>query len=250
MAGKAKSNKLYTLTEVSTKTGISMPTLQRYKKAYQSRIPSEGQGRTQKYPEDALKVFEALKEENLKRRGRPKKAASAAAAPKKPARKAGRKPKAAKAAKAPRAAKSSSSSGLLTLTAISKRTGISYPTLLRYVRAHLSRIPHEGEGRARRFPAEAIAVFESIRDETGKRRGGRKAGSTKKAASPKQAAASKPAGRRAAKGSAKKVAASASNNGNMAVRMQALEKAHRDLVKEISKLHKAVQKPIQLVVKR
>src|SRR5258707_12345765 len=84
--------KLYTLSEVSQHTGISMPTLQRYKKTYQGRIPSQGQGRKQRYPEHALPVFEELRTENAGRRGRPRKDAAAApstrstAAKRKPAR--------------------------------------------------------------------------------------------------------------------------------------------------------------------
>src|SRR5215212_9858123 len=69
--------KLYTLSEISQRTGISMPTLQRYKKMYQSRIPAEGKGRKQRYPEDSLPVFEQLRVENAGRRGRPRKDASA-----------------------------------------------------------------------------------------------------------------------------------------------------------------------------
>ena len=45
-----------------------MPTLQRYKKLYQDRIPSEGQGRKQRYPESALPVFDVIKNENVGRR--------------------------------------------------------------------------------------------------------------------------------------------------------------------------------------
>ena len=70
---RAAAKKLLTLTEVSKRTKISMPTLQRYKKLYQSRIPSEGQGRKQRYPETALAVFLQLKKENIGRRGRPRK---------------------------------------------------------------------------------------------------------------------------------------------------------------------------------
>src|SRR6186713_740206 len=69
--------KLYTLSEISSRTGISMPTLQRYKKMYQSRIPAEGKGRKQRYPEESLPVFEQLRVENAGRRGRPRKDASA-----------------------------------------------------------------------------------------------------------------------------------------------------------------------------
>lgn len=38
--GDSADEKLYTLSEISTQTGISMPTLQRYKKMYQDRLPS------------------------------------------------------------------------------------------------------------------------------------------------------------------------------------------------------------------
>src|SRR5262245_14120942 len=70
-------DKLYTLSEISQRTGISMPTLQRYKKTYQDRIPSVGQGRKQRYPENALPVFDEIKNENAGKRGRPRKDASA-----------------------------------------------------------------------------------------------------------------------------------------------------------------------------
>src|SRR3954466_5124770 len=78
--GDSADEKLYTLSEISQKTNISMPTLQRYKKLYQGRIPSVGTGRKQRYPESALPVFDELRNENIGRRGRPRKAASAAAA--------------------------------------------------------------------------------------------------------------------------------------------------------------------------
>jgi hypothetical protein len=59
----------YTLAEVSQQTGISLPTLQRYKREHQARIPSVGTARQQRYPESALPVFQAIKSEN--KRGRP-----------------------------------------------------------------------------------------------------------------------------------------------------------------------------------
>lgn len=54
----------------------------------------------------------------------------------------------------------------LTLKDISERLGIAYPTVARYAAKFPERIPHEGEGRQRRFPHEAIAVFEQIRKES------------------------------------------------------------------------------------
>jgi hypothetical protein len=252
--------KLYTLSEISQRTGISMPTLQRYKKSYQGRLPSVGSGRKQRYPEHALPVFEEIRTENAGRRGRPRKSAAAGAprgarkpgrpgrrpgrAGKRPAAAAGRRAGAAgrragaaaragrrpagrrpgrpagaaarrarpaarrgrppgraaaarpgrprKAAAGPgrprraagrvgrpagsgrRAAggKRRGTEGLLTLTAISKTTGISYPTLVRYVRLYSNRLPHAGQGRARRFYPEAVEVFRSLRQQSG--RGGRR----------------------------------------------------------------------------
>src|SRR5260370_33810806 len=90
--------KLFTLSEISQRTGISMPTLQRYKKTYQDRLPSVGAGRKQRYPEHALPVFAELRSENAGRRGRPRKTAagtgsgSASATPKRrPGRPAGKR---------------------------------------------------------------------------------------------------------------------------------------------------------------
>jgi hypothetical protein len=187
-----QQNKLLTLSEVSRRTRISMPTLQRYKKTYQQRIPSFGTGRKQRYPEHALAVFEQLKSENAKRRGRPRKNAVSEPRPvaargrrgaparrrpgrprrvgRPPLRRAGarRGPGRPPRGAAPRAKRG----GLLTLTQIGKTTGISYPTLVRYVRLYSDRLPHEGEGRKRRFYPAAVPVFRELRAQSG--RGGRR----------------------------------------------------------------------------
>lgn len=187
--------KLYTLSEIAKLTGVSMPTLQRYKKLYQDRIPSVGEGRRQRYPESSLPVFNELKIENAGRRGRPRKDASAPAAQGRgrkpaarkssgaarparvaraaqPAARRGRPPAAArrgqKGAGAPRRGARGGKEGLLTLTQISKETGISYPTLVRYVRLHSDRLPHEGTGRSRRFYPKAVEVFRLLRQESGR----------------------------------------------------------------------------------
>jgi hypothetical protein len=252
----AAEAKLFTLSEVSQRTGISMPTLQRYKKTYQDRIPSVGTGRKQRYPEHSLPVFEELRTENAGKRGRPRKGASTGAAVvsaaaagrrrgttrraagargtgRKPGRPAGARPAAAaparrgrppgrpkakpaagrrgaagaarttravrggtrgRAAAATGAAGSKRSSGLLTLTEISKTTGISYPTLVRYVRLYSDRLKHEGKGRARRFFPEAVDAFRTLRQESsrgGRRRAGARKGSTgaRRGRPPKAAAA-------------------------------------------------------------
>jgi hypothetical protein len=202
-AEQAGGDRLYTLSEVSQRTGISMPTLQRYKKLYQGRIPAVGKGRKQRYPERALPVFQDLKRENAGKRGRPRKDAgrgAAAAGPRAGAKRAGA-PRAAGARKsaskrgrpaaaAPAAkrrgrppgrpaasARGPRSGNLLTLTRISKDTGISYPTLVRYVKLYSHRLPSEGTGRSRRFYPEAVGVFRELRAEGG--RGGRRKGTAK-----------------------------------------------------------------------
>lgn len=230
---------LLTLSEVSKRTNISMPTLQRYKKLYQRRIPSVGKGRKQRYPEAALAVFAEIKNENVGRRGRPRKDAGAAKA------KPGRKPKAAKAEGRGRkaAAKKSTRGGrkaaapvaaaaggdLLTLTEISKRTKISYPTLVRYVKLYLKQIPHEGSGRRRRFHPEAVEVFTRLRGESGRgRKPGRKAGAGRKAAVP----------------------AAAAGDATLDRRVQSLEKSYDSLEKQIRKLIKSLEKPLRVTVAR
>ena len=213
---------LLTLSEVSKRTGISMPTLQRYKKEYQSRIPSEGKGRKQRYPESALPVFEELKRENIARRGRPRKGA---AGKRKPRAKAagskrgagpGRKPAAgARGAGRPK--------GLLTLTEIGKRTGISYPTLTRYVKLHLRAIPHEGTGRSRRYHSQAVEVFSKLRAQSGRGR--------------------KPGGGRRAAGGGRPAAAAAGGDGRLAQRVRSLEKA-------VNELTRLVGRPIKVTLSR
>jgi hypothetical protein len=299
-AGQAtgSAEKLYTLSEISQRTGISMPTLQRYKKTYQARIPSVGTGRKQRYPEAALPVFGELRSENAGRRGRPRKDASArptaagaaktagakgrggrtgrgvgrprrttrAAAAAAPARtgRTGRGPGRPAARRGPgrppgraatrrtaaatgrgrrtagtqrrggagagratagrrgaAGARGGRSAGLLTLTRISELTGISYPTLVRYVRLYSDRLPHEGKGRARRFHQAAVEVFRRLRQESG--RGGRRKGSTTGAGR----------GRGAGAGA---------REGLLARQLRALEKSQQTLEKKFRTFARDVQK--------
>jgi DNA-binding transcriptional MerR regulator len=223
MAAEASGSgdNLYTLTEVASKTGISMPTLQRYKKSYQSRIPSVGKGRKQRYPEAALPVFEQLKQENIGRRGRPRKSAEAKA----PVRRGGARGK--KQAAAPAAKEKG---GLLPLTAIAEKTGISYPTLVRYVKLHGDRIPSEGKGRSRRYHPDAIAVFKELRAESPRGRRAKKA-----AGAPRRAAAAP---------------AAAGGGGDLGRRVGSLEKSQASLEKRIKELIKQLNKPLKVTINR
>ena len=233
-AKKTSAGDVLTLTEVSARTGISMPTLQRYKKLYQARIPSQGKGRKQRYPVEALKVFEEIKQENIGRRGRPRK--DAKPAPKAPARKAAAKKRTgtAKARKAPakkaasaarKAPAKKAESGLLTLAEIGRRTGISYPTLSRYVKQHSRRLKSKGTGRARRFYEEAVSVFEELRAQSGR---GPKAGAAKKGRRPVKARTSR------AKARTTKAAASGTDV-ELTKRVAALEKQLKALERKLSR---------------
>jgi hypothetical protein len=273
--------KLYTLSEISNKTGISMPTLQRYKKLYQDRIPAEGRGRKQRYPDSALPVFDQIRNENLGRRGRPRKDPNAprpAAGSKRPAAKgrpaaaaapakagaargaAGRRGASKRAAAAPapapargrgrgpgrKAAASGGGTGkLMTLTQISEDTGISYPTLVRYVRLHGDRLPHEGKGRGRRFYPQAVDMFRELRSESG--RGGRKPNAANTA---KAAKASAPTGKRRGRppgsGAGARAAAAASSvaasvEGGLHKRLKAIEKSQESLEKKFRGFVKSLQ---------
>lgn len=239
--------KLLTLTEVANRTKISMPTLQRYKKLYQERIPSEGEGRKQRYPEEALAVFLQLKKENIGRRGRPRKnaprPAGAPPAAKKPAKKAakgkpGRKP----AAKKPAAKKADD--GLLTLTQVQRMSGISYPTLLRYVGKFSDDIPHQGSGRSRRFPREAVAVFKKIRSQSKRGRKPKAKSAKAAAARPAASAAAKATGRR--RGRPPKVI----DPADLLARINELEKSQRKLERLCAKQQKQIEKPFRVVLAR
>jgi predicted DNA-binding transcriptional regulator AlpA len=247
---ESPQGKLYTLSEISQRTGISMPTLQRYKKMYQDRIPAEGKGRKQRYPDSALPVFDQIRRENLGRRGRPPKnpnAPRAASVAKRgpgrprttppaaaPRRRPGRKPLSRLAGLRGRGRKAAAPArgNLLTLTQISETTGISYPTLVRYVRMHADRLPHEGKGRARRFYPAAVEVFRQLRQESG--RGGRRKGSGAKAAAP----VTRGRGRR---GRPPATAAASSADSGMQQRLRAIEKNQEELERKLRGLVKNLQ---------
>lgn len=230
--GNRGNGELLTLTEVSNRTGISMPTLQRYKKEYQNRIPSVGRGRKQRYPVESLEVFEQLKAENIKRRGRPRRDAGA----KSGAASGGGNGRRARASKPAKAA-AAGGGDLLTLTEIGERTGISYPTLVRYVKLHGDEIPSEGEGRRRRYYPEAVAVFQRLRSESGRGRkpkGGRGAGTPARAAS----------------GGASPASGGGGGDGKLSQRVASLERTQERLERQIQEMIQLVRKPITVTVQR
>lgn len=167
-AAAAGKKNLLTLGELARRAGVSMATAQRYKRLYQDRVPSEGEGRKQRYPVAAVKVFRDLKKERIANR-----AAGRRKSPKKPAKAA------------------SSGTALLTLSSISSQTNISYPTLQRYVKLFSDRIPHEGVGRKRRYHPDSVAVFRQLRAESRPGRKPKAGGQVKATAAPKARQAKK-----------------------------------------------------------
>ena len=260
MARKSKSAKqaeLMTLTEVHRRTKISMPTLQKYKKKHAGRIPSVGEGRTQRYPEEALAVFEQIKEENVARRGRPKAASDTkkAAKGKGTKRRSSRKKRTAKASvKAAEASPADTAAPaepeLLSLTEISRRTRISQPTLTRYVKQNPD-IPHVVQGKRKVYPLEAIPLFVEMREakkrapKKSKPKAKRKVSSKAKAKTRSKAKAktkAKARSRRPARVAKKKAAPGAD--------LESIASTLADVESRLANIESQLAKPIVVEVKR
>lgn len=110
---------------------------------------------------------------------------------------------------------------LLSLSEIGRRTGISYPTLLRYVKLHADEIPHVGEGRTRRYRPKAVEVFRALR-----------ARSTR--------------GRR----STSMGTVGAAELRALEKRVAALERVHRRVEATLKELTRELRKPLRLTLKR
>ncbi|MDX1632132.1 MAG: helix-turn-helix domain-containing protein [Thermoanaerobaculia bacterium] len=194
-----EDQELLTLTELAEKADVSLPTAQKYKKNHQDKLPTVGKGRTQKYRPEAVQVVQEIYEENLARRGRGSKKSS------------GKK----------KSKKKKEERELLPLTEIAERAGVSYPTAQNYVKKHLDRIPHEGKGRRRKYPPEAVKAVQEIYNENMKKRGG---------------------------GRKKKGKKSRSKAGPTSDRQ--ITKALEKLEKRVASLEKLMAKPLKVEIKR
>lgn len=251
--GEGEGEELLTLSEVGERTGISMPSLLRYKKEHQDRIPAVGEGRTQRYPVEALEVFEEIKRENLSKRGRPKGSGGGAKKAAAGGRKAGRPARAGRKAagdgggRGGRAAAPAAGEGdgeeLLTLTHIAAQTGISYPTLRNYAERHGDRIPSVGEGRKRRYRPEAVEVFKELRAES--RPGRKPAGGGATRGGGKRAAAATSGGGRAAA----KAAGDGADSGELARRVADLAGRQERLQRDLERVQAILEKPAEATVR-
>lgn len=272
----------YSLVEVAQKTGIPMPILLRYKREHPDRVASLGSGSQQRFHEEAFETFLAIQREegegqDLPRRGgfgllslprlrkRPARpepeeeaaeegpapvAAPAAAAAQARARGAasGRRKTGAKGGNGRRRRASGGASGsggdgeLLTLGDIGERLGIPYPTVARYASQFEDVIPHQGKGRSRRFPPEAVAVFERIRRESkpGRPPKGQAKGpkALKAVAVPRAESRPRPAA----------PAAVGRGDESLARRIESLERSQQILEDEIRDLLARLSKPVSTTV--
>jgi DNA-binding transcriptional MerR regulator len=202
-ARKKGGESTMSLSEVARRTGISMPTLLRYKQLHAKEIPSEGEGRTQRYPKEALAVFSGIKQRNLSSRG--------------PV------PRRAGAAQRAGGERGGESAGeLISLSEVGRLTGISYPTLLRYVKFHLAELPHQGSGRTRRFAPAAVEVFARLRRES----------------------------RRGRKPSVEKLGLSGGSATTLLKRLDRLERAQSEIARQLRAVLKSIERPIRVSVQR
>lgn len=81
-----RQKQLFSLKQIQEKTGISYPTLINYARDHADEIPSEGEGRTRRYPLEAVKAFQRIKAGK-----KPGRRPAEERAPAAPARKTGRK---------------------------------------------------------------------------------------------------------------------------------------------------------------
>lgn len=277
-----EERRLYSLVEVAQETGIPMPILLRYKREHPDRVPSEGSGSQQRFPEEAFHALREIQREEAETRDLPRRGGfgllslprlrkqvrpsdedeEAAAAQAEEATAAEAIP--APAAKAPqltaprarkRAAATPPATGgeLLSLVEISARLDIPYPTLARYASQYTDRIPHQGKGRGRRFPPEAIDVFRQIRKESrpGRPPKAKKQQLASAAAPPKAAEAVAP--RKAAEPARRAVAEAPTriaDEGQLARRIASLEESQRLLEEQIRTLIAALSRPATVTIQQ
>jgi DNA-binding transcriptional MerR regulator len=283
-AGSDDGPRTYSLVEVAQQTGIPMPILLRYKRENPDRVPSQGSGSQQRFPEQAFDAFLAIQREegegrDLPRRGgfgllslpklrrrpaspepeeAPNETPAAVASPATAAvearagsgtpdrRKKGVSKSGGRRKQAPGSSSGLGAGGeLLTLSDVGERLGIPYPTVARYASQFEDLIPHRGKGRSRRFPPEAVAVFERIRRESKPGRppkGGGKGPRAHAAASPPRPEA------RPRFQAAPRPTAPGDVDGSLARRIHSLERSQQILEEQIRELLERLSRPISATV--
>lgn len=277
------ASRMYSLVEVAQQTGIPMPILLRYKREHPERIPSDGVGSQQRFPEAAFEAFLEIQREeeaqgqDLPRRGGfgllslPKlrkrtsedaeraeaqaevEVEAEAEAEAQPNELAAPEPAGGAPEAAGGAARGNGDGGgrMLKLTEISERLGIPYPTAARYASQYADRIPHEGHGRNRRFPPEALDVFRRIRRESKPGRPPKRRQHAEALAPAPAPAPARPASpTRREERSAAPVTPSARTSSDLPDRIAALESAQQSLADEIRRLAEEVRQPVTVFARK
>ena len=211
-----RGGELLTLNELARRAGVSLATAHRYRRQHGDLLPARGEGRSRRYLLSAVEALRTLVARKKRERhgagGRPPASGKAAAK-----RASARTSTPAATARRPRG-----NASLLSLRKISQSTGISYPTLLRYLARHGQSIPQVGSGRLRRFPPEAVPVFVSLREHRGR------------LARQEEVAA------RGRKG----------GDPHLLRRLQALEEAHAELTRKMRRLQRMLDRPWRVTLNR
>lgn len=244
----------YSLVEVAQKTGIPMPILLRYKREHPDRVPSVGSGSQQRFPEAAIEVLSEIHREETGRQEEPRRGGFGLLSlprlrkqvrrpdedePAAEDEDAGTRP--AKGGRAPsQSARTDAVEGGMTLVEVSEKLDIPYPTVARYASQHGDRIPHHGAGRSRRFPEEALEVFEQIRRESKPGRPPKKKSKAKRTESASADRAAAPAA----------AAASGATPGleQLARRIESLERSQKMLEDQIRDLLDDLSRPARATV--
>ncbi|MFP3938858.1 MAG: helix-turn-helix domain-containing protein [Thermoanaerobaculia bacterium] len=273
------ASRMYSLVEVAQQTGIPMPILLRYKREHPERIPSAGVGSQQRFPEAAFEAFLEIQREeeaqgqDLPRRGgfgllslpklrkRTSEEGPAEPAEAEPRHDQGAAPAASSAqptgGTAEAAAGTARDNGdrdarMLKLTEISERLGIPYPTAARYASQYADRIPHEGHGRNRRFPPEALEIFRRIRRDSKPGRPPKKHKQQAEPPTPRPARATAPL-RELGRAEERSAAPGTPNAGvaaDLPDRIAALERAQESLADEVRRLAEEARQPVTVFARK
>jgi hypothetical protein len=285
--GSGEGSRTYSLVEVAQKTGIPMPILLRYKREQPNRVPSFGSGSQQRFPEEAFDAFLGIQREEGEGRELPRRGGfGLLSLPKLRRRPAPVEPEAEAPAVAPTAGPeavpsiaaraggggkgrgrkqgakggggrrtsgrgsasgSEGGEGFLTLGDVGERLGIPYPTVARYASQFEDRIPHEGKGRARRFPPAALEVFERIRRESKPGRPRKREAPGPRALRPVAPAARPTVAARPA-AAAPSTGPGRSGDDALARRIESLERSQQILEDEIRDLLSRLGRPVTATV--
>ncbi|MAE72186.1 MAG: hypothetical protein CME06_17165 [Gemmatimonadetes bacterium] len=151
----ADDDKWYNLSEMSRLTGINRAQLHKYVKSHPDRVLARQFGARTKFHESAIEAFEQIREEGLRRVGKPV-TSRAKVDPSDVKRKPGR----------PAAAPSTLvSKQYHSLAEMARITGINRVQLHKISRAYATRIPSRKVGGRTQYPSDAADLFKQLRDQ-------------------------------------------------------------------------------------